>query len=90
MPPGLVGEHVHAGVGHVPARGRSVPSSASAAWRAAIGGMLIAKVAGYVLQATGSYYVPMFIVAASAYLVALAVMHLLAPRLEPAQLAAQR
>ena len=53
----------------------------------AIGGMLIAKVTGYVLQATGSY-VPVFIMAGCAYLVALGVIHLLAPRLEPVRLGA--
>jgi len=51
----------------------------------AIGGMLIAKIVGYVLQGTGSYVVPFFI-AGSAYLVALACVHLLAPRLEPVKL----
>jgi ACS family hexuronate transporter-like MFS transporter len=51
----------------------------------AIGGMLIAKLTGYILQATGSY-VPVFLIAASAYLIALAVIHLLMPRLEPARL----
>ena len=51
----------------------------------AIGGMLIAKVTGYLLQATGSY-VPVFLIAASAYLVTLAVVHALVPRLEPAAL----
>jgi len=51
----------------------------------AIGGMLIAKITGYVLQATGSY-VPVFIIAASAYLVALAIVQLLVPRLDPAPL----
>ena len=51
----------------------------------AIGGMLIAKITGYVLQATGSY-VPVFVIAASAYLVALAIVHLLAPRLVQAEL----
>jgi MFS transporter, ACS family, hexuronate transporter len=51
----------------------------------AIGGMLIAKLTGYILQATGSY-VPVFLIAAFAYLVALAIVHLLVPRLEPAQL----
>ncbi len=49
----------------------------------AIGGMLIAKVAGYLLEWTGSY-VPLFAFAASAYLVALLVIHLLVPRLETA------
>jgi len=51
----------------------------------AIGGMLIAKIVGYVLQWTGSYRIP-FLIAGTAYLVALAVIHLLAPRLEPAKL----
>jgi ACS family hexuronate transporter-like MFS transporter len=51
----------------------------------ALGGMVIAKVTGYILQTTGSY-VPVFMIAASAYLVAIAVVHVLAPRLEPAQL----
>lgn len=49
----------------------------------AIGGMLIAKITGYVLQFTGSY-VPVFIIAASAYLIALLIVHLLSPRLAPA------
>ena len=49
----------------------------------AIGGLLIAKIVGYVLQQTGSYMVPFFI-AGSAYLVALLLIHLLAPKLEPA------
>jgi ACS family hexuronate transporter-like MFS transporter len=49
----------------------------------AVGGMIIAPLVGYILQTTGSY-VPIFIIAASAYLIALLVIHLLAPRLEPA------
>ncbi|MFN2453334.1 MAG: MFS transporter [Pyrinomonadaceae bacterium] len=49
----------------------------------AIGGMLIAKVAGYLLEWTGSY-APLFAFAASAYLVALLVIHLLVPRMEMA------
>ncbi len=53
----------------------------------AIGGMLISPLVGYILQTTGSY-VPIFIIAASAYLVALAIIHLLAPKLEPAQVEA--
>jgi ACS family hexuronate transporter-like MFS transporter len=51
----------------------------------AVGGMLIAKITGYVLQASGSY-VPVFLIAASAYLVTLLVVHLLVPRLEPVRL----
>lgn len=49
----------------------------------AVGGMLIAKVVGYVLEWTGSY-LPVFIIAGSAYLLALGVIQLLAPKLEPA------
>jgi len=51
----------------------------------AIGGMLIAKIVGYTLQWTGSYMIPFFI-AGSAYLVALASIQVLSPRLEPVQL----
>lgn len=53
----------------------------------AIGGMVIAPVVGYILARTGSY-VPIFIIAASAYLVALGIIHLLVPKLEPAKLEA--
>jgi MFS transporter, ACS family, hexuronate transporter len=55
----------------------------------AIGGMVIAKVVGYILQATGSY-VPIFLIAASAYLLTLLVVHLLVPRLEPVRFDAGR
>ncbi len=51
----------------------------------ALGGMIIAKVVGYILEWTDSY-VPIFIIAASADLVALLVIHLLAPNLEEAEL----
>ncbi len=51
----------------------------------AIGGMVIAPLVGYILARTGSY-VPIFIIAASAYLVALTLIHLLSPKLEPAEL----
>jgi ACS family hexuronate transporter-like MFS transporter len=50
----------------------------------AVGGMFIAIVVGEVLQTTGSY-VPIFIIAGSAYLTALLVIHLLVPRLSPAR-----
>ncbi len=49
----------------------------------AIGGMLVSKIVGYILNATKSY-VPIFIIAGSAYLIALLVIQLLAPKLEPA------
>jgi ACS family hexuronate transporter-like MFS transporter len=51
----------------------------------AVGGMLIAKLTGYILQTTNSY-MPVFLIAAFAYLAALAIIHLLAPRLEPVKL----
>jgi ACS family hexuronate transporter-like MFS transporter len=51
-----------------------------------VGGILIAEFAGRVLNRDPSYYLPMFIVGGTIYLVALAVVHMLAPRLEPAQL----
>jgi len=49
-----------------------------------ISGMFIAKMVGYILQHTGSY-VPVFVLAGSAYLVALCCVQALAPRLERAQ-----
>jgi ACS family hexuronate transporter-like MFS transporter len=49
----------------------------------AIGGMLIALIVGEILQRTGSY-VAIFIIAGSAYLVALVIIHLLVPRLKAA------
>jgi ACS family hexuronate transporter-like MFS transporter len=51
----------------------------------AIGGMVIAKITGYILQTTGSY-LPVFIIAGTTYLVTLLVLHLLVPKLEPARL----
>jgi ACS family hexuronate transporter-like MFS transporter len=48
----------------------------------AIGGMLIAETVGHVLQWTSSYMIPFFI-AASAYPIALLLIHTLNPRLEP-------
>lgn len=50
----------------------------------ATGGMFIAEVVGYVLQKTGSY-IPVFLIAGLAYLVAFCWVQLLAPRVELAQ-----
>jgi ACS family hexuronate transporter-like MFS transporter len=50
----------------------------------AVGGMLMAKYAGFVLDRIGTY-TPIFVVAASAYLIALLVIHLLSPKLEPVE-----
>ena len=51
----------------------------------AVGGMLIAQVVAHILQWTGSYTIP-FLLAGSSYLIACAVIQILAPRLEPARL----
>jgi MFS transporter, ACS family, hexuronate transporter len=48
----------------------------------AVGGMGIAKVTGFILEKTGSY-LPVFLIAGSAYLAALLIIHLLVPKLEP-------
>jgi ACS family hexuronate transporter-like MFS transporter len=53
----------------------------------AVGGMMMAKYAGYVLENVGSY-TPIFLLIGSMYLVALAVIHVLVPRLEPARIGA--
>ena len=50
-----------------------------------IGGMAMSKYAGWVLEKIGSY-TPIFVVAASAYLLALLAVHLLTPRMAPAKL----
>lgn len=51
----------------------------------AVGGMFMAKFTGYVLDTTHSYAL-LFAIAAGAYWVALALVHVLSPRLEPAKL----
>jgi ACS family hexuronate transporter-like MFS transporter len=51
----------------------------------AIGGVLLSKGAGYILEWTGSY-LTLFIIAGCAYLLALLIIQLLMPRLEPAAL----
>jgi MFS transporter, ACS family, hexuronate transporter len=48
----------------------------------AVAGMIIAKVVSYILQWTHSYAIP-FVLAGSAYLIAMAVMQALAPKLKP-------
>ena len=51
-----------------------------------MGGVVIAEVAGRVLQRDPSFYLPMFVIAGLSYLVALGVIHLFAPRLERVEL----
>jgi ACS family hexuronate transporter-like MFS transporter len=47
--------------------------------------MFIATLTGWLLQLTGSY-LPVFIIAGSVYIVALGLIQLLAPRLEPVEI----
>ncbi len=49
----------------------------------AVAGMMVATFTGFLLQFTGSY-VPLFVMASLAYLLALLVIHILIPKLEPA------
>ena len=51
----------------------------------AFGGMVFSKYIGQVLDQIGSY-TPIFIVAGSAYLIALLVIHLLTPKMEPVRI----
>jgi ACS family hexuronate transporter-like MFS transporter len=51
----------------------------------AVGGMLVSTATGLLLQATGSY-VPLFVIAGTAYLFALLVVHALVPRMQPARI----
>ena len=50
----------------------------------AMGGFAFQRATGYVLEATNSNYSSIFTVCGLAYVSALAVIHLLVPRLEPA------
>lgn len=50
----------------------------------ALGGMVVAKAVGYILEWTGSYFL-IFVIAGSMYLIALLIIHLLVPNLEPAE-----
>ena len=52
----------------------------------AVGGMLFSAATGYVLLRTNSNYLPVFVVCGSVYLLALLIMHLLVPKLEPAKI----
>jgi len=51
-----------------------------------VGGIIVAEFAGRVLQRDPSFYLPMFVVAGLAYLAALLVVQLLAPKLKPAEI----
>ena len=49
----MVGERVHAGVGHVPETGGCIGRRLGG-FAGAVGGMLIAKLTGYLLEVTGT------------------------------------
>jgi ACS family hexuronate transporter-like MFS transporter len=51
----------------------------------AVGGMLMAQYVGAMLEGAGSY-MPIFLAIGSVYLIALGVIHLILPRLDPADL----
>jgi ACS family hexuronate transporter-like MFS transporter len=51
-----------------------------------LGGVAIAEFAGRILNRDPSYYFPMFVVGGVIYLIALAIVHTLSPRLEPAKI----
>jgi ACS family hexuronate transporter-like MFS transporter len=57
------------------------------AFAGAMGGVVFQRVTGRVLQANGSDYTPIFVFCGLAYVTAWTIIHLLAPRLEPARLA---
>jgi ACS family hexuronate transporter-like MFS transporter len=57
------------------------------AFAGAMGGVVFQRVTGRVLEANGSDYTPIFVVCGLAYVTAWTIIHLLAPRLEPARLA---
>lgn len=50
----------------------------------AAGGVLFQRLTGRILEANGSNYLPVFLICGMAYVTALAIIHLLAPRLTPA------
>jgi ACS family hexuronate transporter-like MFS transporter len=50
-----------------------------------IGGMILQATVGYIVFYSGSYFT-VFVIAASAYLIALLIIHLLEPNLEPVQI----
>ncbi|HTD87334.1 MAG TPA: MFS transporter [Candidatus Binatia bacterium] len=49
----------------------------------AVGGMLVAKAVGWILDATGKNYLIPFLMAGFAYLLALGIIHVLLPKLDP-------
>ena len=60
------------------------------AFAGAMGGVVFQRITGRILQANGSDYAPIFVVCGLAYVTAWVIIHLLAPRLEPARLETRR
>ena len=60
------------------------------AFAGAMGGVVFQRATGRALQANGSDYAPIFVVCGLAYITAWAIIHVLAPRLEPARLEIKR
>jgi len=56
------------------------------AFAGAMGGVLFQRVTGRILQANGNDYAPIFVVCGLAYVTAWIIIHVLVPRLEPAQI----
>ncbi len=52
----------------------------------ALGGVLFQRLTGKILESSGSNYLPVFMICGSAYITALLIIHLLAPRMEPVTL----
>ena len=52
----------------------------------AVGGIFFSSAIGQILERTGGNYVPIFFVCGCAYLLALGIIQILIPRLEPARL----
>ena len=50
----------------------------------AVGGVLLAAAAGYIIANFG--YRPMFIIASCSYLIALTIIHIILPKMEPVKL----
>jgi len=60
------------------------------AFAGAMGGVVFQRAVGRILDANGQNYTPIFAICGSAYVVAWLIIHLIAPRLEPAAVASPR
>src|SRR5580658_26632 len=82
--PGMVGQLVHSASDMFPkaAVGSVIGIGGMSG---AIGGALLQLATGYIVKITNSY-VPLFVAACSAYLLALIIIHFITPRLAPAKI----